>query len=70
MEGEAKNTFDILKERIIDYRDACQHLMSSGGDRKKALEFLNAAENFKKLQESLAKGAKIDILKLEPPISP
>jgi len=40
------------------------------GERKKAFEFLNAAENFKKLQESIAKGRKIDILKVDPALTP
>ena len=45
-------------------------MMSTVGDRKKALDFLNIAEECKKLQETMAKGKKIDILKVEPAISP
>jgi hypothetical protein len=38
-----------LGERIADYRDACQYFMNVVGDRKKAVQFLDIAENFKKL---------------------
>lgn len=45
-------------------------MMNVAGDRKRATEFLNIAENFKKLQEAISKGKRIDILKVEPPVSP
>lgn len=45
-------------------------MMTTVGDRKRAIEFLDIAENFKKLQESIVNGKKIDKLKIEPPISP
>ena len=56
--------------RIVDYREACQYMMNVAGDRKRATEFLNIAENFKKLQEAIANGKTIDILKVEPPVTP
>lgn len=68
LEGEQKKTFDMIEARIADYRDACQYLMSS--DRARAMDMLKIAENFKRLQEAIAKGKKIDILKVEPPVSP
>lgn len=40
------------------------------GNQKKALEFLNIAERMKKMLEQVANGTKIDILKVEPPMTP
>lgn len=40
------------------------------GDRKKAAEFLGAAENLANLKQTLIKGKKIDILKVDPALSP
>lgn len=34
----------MLTERINDYRDACQYMMNTVGDRKRAVEFLTIAE--------------------------
>ena len=45
-------------------------MMSTVGDRAKAAEFLKIAENLKRIQEEIAKGKKIDILKLDPPVTP
>ena len=52
LQGEQKKTFDLIAERINDYREACQYLMSY--DRVRAMEMLKIAENFKKLQEAIA----------------
>ena len=65
-----KEIFVTLNDRIADYRDACQYMMSTVGDRAKAAEFLRIAENLKKIQEEITKGKKIDILKLDPPVTP
>lgn len=40
------------------------------GDRNKAGEFLKIAEKFKKIQESIASGKKVDLLKIDPPVTP
>jgi hypothetical protein len=62
--------FDMVGERIIDYRAACEYMMSTVGDRKRAIEFLDSAENFKKLQAAIVAGKKLDKLKVEPPLTP
>lgn len=60
----------MLTERITDYRDACKFLMEKIGDRKRALSYLEIAEEFQNLKQTLVSGKKIDVLKLHPPISP
>jgi hypothetical protein len=40
------------------------------GDRKKAGLLLEVAEKLTKVKESVAKGKKIDALKIDPPVSP
>lgn len=70
MSAKDKEIFATLNERIADYRDACQYMMTKVGDRVRASEFLMVAENLKKIQDEIAKGKKIDILKLDPPVTP
>jgi hypothetical protein len=41
-----RKTFDLLTERIVEYRDACKFLNEKIGDRKKAMSFLDIAEQF------------------------
>jgi hypothetical protein len=41
-----RKTFDLLSDRIDDYREACKFLMEKIGDRKKAMRFLEIAEEF------------------------
>ncbi len=45
-------------------------MMNSVGDKKKASEFLLIAEKMKKMLESVANGVQIDILKVDPPVTP
>ena len=40
------------------------------GDRKRAAEFLEVGEKLKKLQQSIADGKKIDVLKIDPEVTP
>jgi hypothetical protein len=45
-------------------------MMSVVGDRKKAAEFLGVAEKLKVMQEAIQKGKKIDVLKIDPDVTP
>lgn len=40
------------------------------GDRKRAAEFLQAAEHLANMKQTLIKGKRIDMLKAEPPLTP
>ena len=67
----SKRDYETLKSRMDDYREACKYMMSTVGDRKKAAEFLDIAENLKKLLDTISKGEKkIDILKADPDVTP
>ena len=44
--------------------------MSVVGDKKRASEFLEIAEKLKQVQISISNGKKIDLLKLDPPVTP
>ncbi|CDW72042.1 UNKNOWN [Stylonychia lemnae] len=65
-----KEHFDLLTERIEDYREACSFMKDKIGDRKKAIEFLQIAENLANLKETLVSGKKIDTLKIDAPVNP
>lgn len=65
-----RKTYELLKDRINDYREACKYMTEVVGNSKKALEFLKVGEKMKKMLDSLAQGIAIDILKVDPPISP
>jgi hypothetical protein len=45
-------------------------MMSVVGDKKRATEFLEIAEKLKQAQISISNGKKIDLLKLDPPVTP
>ena len=45
-------------------------MMSTVGDKKRATEFLEIAEKLKQVQVSISNGKKIDLLKLDPPVTP
>ena len=68
--AEDRQTYDMLQDRIEDYRDACKYMRDIVGDQKRATEFLMTAENFKRMQNMIAEGKKVDILKVDPPITP
>ena len=53
-----------------EYREACEFMMNVVGDRKRAADLLTKGENFKKLQNMMLKGKKVDILKADPKITP
>ena len=40
------------------------------GDRKRAMELLLKAENFSNLKHTVVEGKRIDILKIDPPVTP
>jgi len=40
-----KETYLTLSKRMEEYREACKYMMEKIGDRKRAVEFLTAAEN-------------------------
>jgi hypothetical protein len=40
------------------------------GDKKRGMEFLEIAEKLKQVQVSISNGKKIDLLKLDPPVTP
>ena len=40
------------------------------GKQDRAANFLQTVDNLQKLQQAIAKGIKIDILKIDPPITP
>ncbi len=70
VDAKEKEIFDTITERINDYRDATKYMMNIVGDKKKANEFLEIAEKFKQVQVSISNGKKIDLLKLDPPVTP
>ena len=45
-------------------------MMSVVGDRAKAGEFLKIAEKLKLMLETIQKGKKIDMLKIDPEVTP
>lgn len=45
-------------------------MMNVIGDRKRAAEFLEVGEKLKKLQQAIAEGKKIDVLKIDPAVTP
>ena len=45
-------------------------MMSVLGDKKRASEFFEIAEKLKYVQISISNGKKIDLLKLDPPVTP
>ena len=70
IEDKEKEIFATISDRINDYREATQYFMSVVGDKKRAMEFLEIGEKFKKVQVSISQGKKIDLLKLDPPVTP
>lgn len=70
IEDKEKVIFATISDRINDYREATQYFMSVVGDKKRAMEFLEIGEKFKKVQVSISQGKKIDLLKLDPPVTP
>ncbi len=70
IEDKEKVIFATISDRINDYREATQYFMNVVGDKKRAMEFLEIGEKFKKVQVSISQGKKIDLLKLDPPVTP
>jgi len=64
-----KKSYDLVEERVKEYREVTEYFMRVG-DRKKAAEFLQLAEKFKKYQAAVMEGKKIDPLKIEGPVTP
>jgi len=64
-----KEQFEILKKRIDDYRDAATYLLNNG-ITEQGKNIVKKIDILKSCLELVRQGKKIDILKIEPPITP
>lgn len=49
LSGEDRRTYEMLSERINDYREACLYMRNVIGNEKKAKEFHEISETLKKI---------------------
>ena len=64
-----KNAYNTVQERFGEYRQAAEYFLKIG-NRERAEKFLKYAEKFHQYKQMLVKGTKIDLLKIEPMLSP
>ena len=67
--GVDKKAYDIVAARKEQYREVAS-FYNEQGNKQKTLEFLQIAERLQKCKELLLKGKKVDMLKIEPEVTP